>query len=44
MLAYSIAVFLLGGLFGSVVGGAFVLKEHMRRHHIAPDALRRLSR
>lgn len=44
MIAYSVAVFLLGTLAGSVVGGAFVLKEHMRRQHVDPRTLRSLTR
>lgn len=39
---YEAAIFLIGSLFGSVIGGAYVLKEHYRRHHLAPQALRRL--
>lgn len=42
MLAYSVALFLIGSLFGSVIGGAYVLAEHRRRHHVTPNTLRRL--
>ena len=44
MTAFELALFLVGVLVGSVVGGTYVLKEHMRRYHVHPGALRRLAK
>ena len=40
MIAYTLGVFLLGVLVGSVVGGAYTLKEQQRRYR---EAYRRLK-
>ena len=42
MIAYSIALFLLGVLVGSVIGGAYTLKEEQRRYRRAYERLKAL--
>lgn len=44
MIAYTVGVFFLGVLVGSVVGGAYTLKEQQRRYLAAYKRLRELHR
>ena len=42
MIAYTLGVFLLGVLLGSVLGGAYTLKEEQRRYRRAYERLKAL--
>jgi len=44
VIAYTLGVFLLGVLLGSVLGGAYTLKEEQRRYRRAYERLKELHR